>query len=699
MSRRRRLAWAALGVVALLAIAAQLLAVANGSRIFDFYLFVAVGSLGLAAVGMLIFARTGNVIGWLLWVPGFALSLLFSVEQYGVRALVTSPGSLPAPHALLTLPAFVGPTIVAIPLVFLLFPTGRPPSPRWRPVGWALVVGAGMASIGFGTRPEPVNGPWNDHGIEVANPFGLPGLWGIMNLVWVAGVGIALVASALAIASLFVRYRRSSGEERAQLRWLLLVALIALGLFAAAQVLVAVSALSGDRVSDSIFDLIFAALSLDLAFGIPAACAIAILRYRLYEIDVVISKTIVFGALALFIGAVYVGVVVGVGELIGSGTDSVPLRIAATALIAVTFEPARIRLQRWANRLVYGRRATPFEVMADFGHRIAAVSSADHVLGDMADAAASGVGAVAARLRLFLDDGSRTVTSPSGAWIDEPTLSIPVVHTGATIGELAVLKPANEPLRAAERSLLEDLARHAGLALHNVRLTAELESRAEELASQRDELVRSRERLVTARHAQRRRLERELRDGVAAELAAIRDGLLAEAARIAADPAGAQASLDPLGARATAALEDLREMARGIFPPLLADEGLAAALGSQVRKLGGRTELSIDPDLERARFDPAIENAVYFCCIQALQHAHRDAGGSRIVVRLEHDGDALRFVVEDEGPGSDPETTAGGGGMQIMRDRIAAVDGWLEVRAASGAGTMVVGHVPIGGAS
>ncbi len=696
MSRRGVVAWAALGLVALLAGACIWLLVANGERLPDPNALIALGGMALAAIGMLIFGRTGNAIGWLLWVSGFALAVVSFVDQYGVKTLVTSPGSFPAPRALLAIPGFIGPFIVAIPLIFLLFPTGRPPSDRWRPVGWSLVAGAVMASLGFGTRPEPLNGAWNDHGIRMANPFGLPELWGVMKVVWMAGVAIALVASALAIASLFVRYRRSSGEERAQLRWLLLVALVALGLFAVVQFLVAISGIRGDWVSDATFDLLFGALAVDLAFGIPVACAIAILKYRLYDIDLVISKTIVFGALALLIGAVYVAIVAGVGELVGSNTQSVTLRVAATALIAVSFEPARTRLQRWANRLVYGRRATPYEVMADFGHRIAAVPSADAVLTDMADAAANGVGAAAVRLRLFLNQGSRTVTNPSDAPFGEPTLAIPVVHGGEPIGELAIVKPANEPLRTAERGLLEDLAGHAGLALHNVRLTSELQSKAEELAEQTEELGRSGGRLVAARDAQRRRLERELRDGVVRELDAICDELAVDAERLDSHAEEVLASLDTLGRRANAALEELRDVARGIFPPLLADEGLAAALGSHVRKLGPGAEARIDPDLARRRFDPLIENAVYFCCIQALRNAERHAAGARAVVRLERDEGHLRFIVQDDGPGFEPDDTPQGEGMQIMHDRMAALGGTLEVHSAAGSGTTVVGTVPIG---
>lgn len=683
MKRRRRVALAGEGLAIVLTVALLVLRIVDARTSQDPTPVFAIGGLAYASIGMLIVARTGNAIGWLLWITSLGILVPSLTDEYGFRAFVIAPGSLPAARVIAALTPLFALGLAAIGMIFLLFPTGRPPSGRWRPVGWAIAGGAVMAGLGFALRPGPLNGPWNDPGIGVRidNPLGLQ-LAAPLRAIWAVGVGLVLIGSALAIASLVVRYRRSSGEERVQLRWLVYVGGLAITLFPTMALL---------PVPE---DLAWGLFVADLAIGIPAACAIAIFRYHLYDIDVVISKTIVFGALAIFIGAVYVGVVVGFGELVGAETSSVALQVAATALIAISFEPVRVRFRRWANRLVYGRRATPYEVMADFGHRMAQTPSADELLRDMAAAAATGVGASKARVRLFLESGERAVTSPAGAALGVPTLSIPVVHAGGTIGELAVMKPANEPLRPAERSLLDDLASHAGFALHNARLAADLETRAGELASQTQELDRSRSRIVTARDAQRRRLERELRDGVAAELGAIRDEIEADARRLPTEPARVQASLDGLGERANAALEDLRDVARGIFPPLLADRGLATALEAHVRKLGLDASIRIAPGVADARFDPATENAVYFCCIQALQNAQRHATGTRIEVRLDLAEGELTFVVRDWGVGFEPSVVIEGEGMQIMRDRVAALDGTLEIESAPRRGTTVTGRVP-----
>jgi signal transduction histidine kinase len=417
-------------------------------------------------------------------------------------------------------------------------------------------------------------------------------------------------------------------------------------------------------------------------------------RHR-YVADVVVLKTIVGLGLALFVAAAYLAIVLGIGALPGLDRSDTTLQIVATAAIAVAFQPARLRIQHLANRLVYGKRATPYEVMASFGHRMAEVPNADDVLPDTAETAARGVGATAARVTLELDDGSqRSVTWPPGERLGEPTFALPVGHAGEWIGEIAIVKPANEPLRPAERALLEDLARNAGPALHNVLLASDLEAKATELVIKNEEIERSRQRLVTARDAQRRRLERELRDGVGNELSEIRDAIGADADQLRAEPEVVERSLDELGTRANVALEQLREVARGIFPPLLVDQGLAAALDTLCRKTGPDTRLTVDRSIVGTRFDPASENAVYFCCVQAVQNAQRHAPGASITIGLSVDGDALVFTVRDDGPGFDPAATKAGEGMQILTDRVAALGGTIAVESVPGRGTTVTGRVP-----
>jgi signal transduction histidine kinase len=648
---------------------------------------------GYTTLGRLIVVRAANPIGWVFLAVGSGVALTLPAEGYVLASYdVPYVASLPG-TAFAGWISNLGPALgaLAIPMLFLLFPTGRPPTPRWRWVAWLWLAGGALSVIWLMFRPGSIYGERGHFSID--NPVGLPFLDPFRFVLFDVGTTCVFVAAAAAIVSLVVRFRRSKGEERQQTKWLMLVAVAALTIFISMGVL-NVFVEQGDA-GWTVDDALWVSLVIMLVAGIPVATALAIFRHRLYDVDVVISKTIVYAGLAAFIGAAYVAIVVGVGVLLGGDRSNAALRIAATALVAVAFEPARARLQRFANRLVYGKRATPYEVMAEFGHRMAGVPSPDEVLPDMAEAAARGVGASAARVTLLLPDASeRVVTWPEGAEIGLPTFALPVTHAGRQVGEIAVVKPANEPLRPAERALLEDLAGHAGLALHNVRLTADLQGKATELAAQAEELRRSRERLVSARDAQRRRLERELREGVGAELGAIRDDISRDADLVVTDRAAVQASIDALGDRANAALDELRDVARGIFPPLLVEKGLLVALEAHLRKVGVTATLDVDPELRSARLDPAVENAVYFCCVQAVQNAQRHALGADVHVRIEADGDLVRFVVHDDGPGFDPASTQAREGMQIMTDRMAALGGELVVESAPGSGTTIVGRVP-----
>jgi signal transduction histidine kinase len=433
-----------------------------------------------------------------------------------------------------------------------------------------------------------------------------------------------------------------------------------------------------------------------LAF-VPIACGIAILKYRLYDIDVVINRAVVFGALAAFITAVYVGIVVGIGALLGQGDRAnAGLQIAATAVVALAFQPVRRAVQGFANRLVYGRRATPYDVMADFSRRMSGTLEVEQALPQMAEVAARGVGATSGRVRLFLPRGDeRVVTWPEDAPGSVPTRAIEIRHQGEPIGEIAVSMAPGDALLPAEEGLLRDLASQAGLALHNVRLTDELEARLEELAIQADQLKTSRQRLVTARDAQRRGLERDIREGPRHMLTEIAAGV--ERARDLASSAPEEAAeeLDRLGEQANHTLEGLRDLARGIFPPLLADKGIVAALDAHIRKVGVRATFEVAPGFTDLRFDDRTEACVYFCCLQALQNVVRHAGNAAVVVRLWIDGGRLTFAVRDQGPGFVPAETARGMGLEIMQDRVDALDGELLVTSAPGSGTTVTGWIPV----
>jgi signal transduction histidine kinase len=257
-----------------------------------------------------------------------------------------------------------------------------------------------------------------------------------------------------------------------------------------------------------------------------------------------------------------------------------------------------------------------------------------------------------------------------------------IVHQGDAVATLTVTKPANDPLTPAERGLLEDLGAQAGLAVHNVRLTEELAIRLQELDVQAAALRVSRERLVTARDAQRRGLSATSRGA----------GAPAARHRPRARHGHRAHQLDPLIERANDTLDGLRDLARGVFPPLLADQGIVPALEAHIRKVGAHATVDA-PALAGRRFDADVEACAYFCCLQAIQNVLRHAGNAPSRVRLGLDGEELTFEIADEGPGFDVARTSRGMGLQIIQDRVDALEGSLEVRS-DASGTTVEGRIP-----
>ncbi|MGH9198860.1 MAG: hypothetical protein ACRD1T_24425, partial [Acidimicrobiia bacterium] len=339
----------------------------------------------------------------------------------------------------------------------LLFPTGRLMSRRWRPVLWGgfLALALAILSNAFAVT-EPIPG--------IQNPYAMPRLsplWKILQDITVPVLIFSLVG---AIASLVVRFRRSRDVERQQMKWFIFAGALAPAPFVAYEI--------NETVSEFLLPLI--------AILFPIAVGIAILRYRLYDIDVVINKTLVFGALAAFITLIYVGVVVGIGALIGSGDEpNLGLSLAATALVAVAFQPLRERIQRLANRVVYGQRLSPYEAVTNFSHRMAESISFEQILPSIGQAAAGAVGGERAKVKLLFPQGGSEETF----WPDQSQTqdtfdaTVEVAHKGELVGEISVAKKKAEALSPQEHKLLRDLASQAGLAFSNLRLTEELRAK------------------------------------------------------------------------------------------------------------------------------------------------------------------------------------------------------------------------------
>ena len=263
---------------------------------------------------------------------------------------------------------------------------------------------------------------------------------------------------------------------------------------------------------------------------------------------------------------------------------------------------------------------------------------------------------------------------------------MPVRHQGELLGALSLAKRAGEGLTPMEQKLVVDLAAQAGLMLKNVGLAADLQVRLEELRA-------SRQRLVSAQDAERRRIERDLHDGAQQHLVALKIKLGLLKGLTTKDPSRAAELAGQVKVDADEALETLRDLARGIYPPLLADQGLVAALRSQAAKAALPVEVTADGVV---RYPQETEAAVYFCCLEALQNVAKYARASHAAVHLSGGNGSLHFVVRDDGAGFDPVQTAKGSGLTNMTDRIDALGGTLEITSAAGTGTLVSGSLPVG---
>ena len=671
----------------------------NGGRIL-FYAAAALAVISYATIGSLIARRVpGNVIGWLLCLVGLTVAASMFCEQYSLFGLATSPGSMPAVKHVGSLAG--GLTILAVielVILVLVFPDGWLPSRRWRPVLWCIclaLAGAAAQQLQGGTIVEGgMTNALAAAGVAYRTPVGLfPRHGWFDDLLAIVGV-IAIASALLTIASVFARRRRGTAEVRQQLAWLAYVGALTVFWIAVLPVTGLVLG-TGDTVAGTV---VWSLMILTPVAGIPVACVVAVLRYRLYDLDVVVKKTVVAGLVAATFTAIYAVVVVGIGAATGGAERSV-LTFAAAAVAAVVLQPVRTRARLIADRLVYGKRATPYEVLSDFAGQISGTYSTDDVLPSMARMVAEATGAERAEVWLRSDGIERleaawpALPPDPGAcagqgrapWPDATertdrtgrTRSFPVIHRGEEMGVLRVTSSPREPLTPAGERLVRDVATQAGLVLRNVSLIEDLRA--------------SRQRIVAAADNARRGLERNLHDGAQQQLVALKITLGLARQVAASSPDEIDGLLADTERHAEQALAELRDLAHGIYPPLLADLGLRAALEAQARK--APVPVTVEAS-GMGRYSQDVEAALYFSVLEALQNVAKYAQASTAQVTLGYDGQDLAFTVADDGKGFDQATTRMGSGVQGICDRLAALNGTVQITSAPGQGTRLIGRLP-----
>ncbi|MBA3737704.1 MAG: hypothetical protein H0W97_03980, partial [Actinobacteria bacterium] len=584
----------------------------NGELIFlpAFLLSILVYS----TVGALIASRQNrNPIGWALGWIGLGLALDLLASNYAARALVVAPGSLPFGTFAAWLQGWVGvPALSAITPVFLLFPTGSVPSRRWRPVLWLAIGAAAVGTLAWALKPGVINQSLGNVGrLLDENPLGVGHVGGVFDALVVASSIASVVAGAAAIFSIVVRFRRARGDERQQIRWLALVGAAAAMAFIVG-LGVGVTVCSGDSSTgpcETFGTIAFTIFFLCLSLGIPIACGIAILKYRLWDLDLVIKKTVVALVLATVIAAIAIVSGLTVGQFALWESTAKPVTALVGIALGLLFVPLLRLSRRISGRVVYGRRATPYEVLTEFSGRVGESYSAVDVLPRMAQVLAQGTGAAQARIWLRIGETMR----PAAAWPETrdtdpdpvpvegdslPDLgeqAVEVRHQGELLGALSIEMPANDPLDPGRDRLVRDLASQAGFALRNVRLVEEVRA--------------SRRRIVTAQDERAKALERNIHDGAQQQLVALSVKLRLAQGLVKKDPDKAENMLGELQTESQDALENLRDLARGIYPPVLADKGLVAALETQARRAAVPITFDVDGV---GRYPRDVEAAVYF---------------------------------------------------------------------------------------
>ena len=655
---------------------------------------ILVGFAIYVAIGCLIVRRQPrNTIGWLLLAVPLLGSITVANGAYTDFALVRNPGSLPFGIAGAWIDRWILiPALGAFIPIFLLFPDGRLPSRStiWRVIGVITFAAPIVTTLAFALTPGRLTGAMTHlEDLHVINPVGISGTKSAMDTITQIGGMVMLATAISAFAGLIIRYRRATPEVRQQIRWLALVGGAFLTVLAGGVLL---SAVAPDWSDGAVGTVFFALMVTILVVGIPAACGIAILRYHLYDLNIVVRKTVVYTVLAGFVTIVYAGVVAGLSELVGG--DSLVLSIVATGIVAALFQPVRRSATRLADLLVFGRRAEPYEVLSRFSERMGGTYAAEDMLPRMARVIAEGTGAERVELWLGVGEALHPVASWPGEVeaISNADRIVRVQHQEGALGEIRIRKPAAEPLTAAEDKLLDDLASQASVVVRNVGLTSDLQERVDELSLRADELRASRARIVAANDAERRRLERNIHDGAQQHLVALAVKLrLAKAVAAKGDAEQAARMLRELRDQTDLARETLLDLASGIYPATLEDRGIAAALEEQARAAGAPLEVDAD-GFERLSIE--TEAAVYFVCLEAMQNAQKYARASHVDVRLLRDDGHLSFEVRDDGVGFD-RSASPGSGLQNMRDRLSALGGEVEIRSTPGEGTTVRGRVPL----
>jgi signal transduction histidine kinase len=654
---RGRVTAAAVAVAVALAVVGSATAASfdrPGTAVFADTLSLAFVVAVIAVVGAVVtLAVPGNRVGWLLLAAAALLGVGAAFTEAGIHGVVTVPGSVPGAAYL----AALGPglqaagMVIAVVWVPAVFPDGHLPGPRWRWLAWlaaSAVACLFLANVLSPTSYQYRLARWH-------SPLGLAGRYApVAGVLAVAGILLAVGAAAGAVAGLVIRWRRGGPLVRQQLLFLALAA--------CPPALVLLFILITNGVPAWIFGVVLLPL--------PVAIAVAILHHGLYDLRRAAYRTLVWLTMSAAVVGIYAAVVITVAALVPNHHAWWPPALAA-ALAALALIPLRDKLQRGVTRVVYGRWHEPYEVLAGLGERLEAAADIDRLLDAAVAELTTGLDLRGVSVRdldgaVITGNEGLAGSVPGAGAVGPGTASIPLLAYGAAVGSLTYRVP-DRPLSTAEERLLRDLARQLGGALH-ARLL-------------REDLQRARERLVLAREEERRRLRRDLHDGIGPALAGLT--LKTETARALLPPGtdGASRQLRDLSEEIRRTVVDVRRLVEGLRPPALDELGLAGACAQAVERLTAGTGLvaSVDACDDLPALPAAVEVAAYRIVVEAVTNTVRHARARHCRVSMALTPAGLAVEVTDDGTGL-VAAAHHGHGLAIMRERAEELGGTVTVR-------------------